>query len=134
MPTADEKQRQFDVLYATLCGLQQGLLDSTTKVAGFLLLATGWLATSQSAQAFLHDPFTRHLAVTSLAAAYALYACAAIMVYADSKRTLTLLVRLDSMPLEYYETRVITLPALLIFLFGNLALAALAAGLAFRAA
>jgi hypothetical protein len=111
-----------------------GLLDSTTKVAGFLLLATGWLTTSESARTRLRsDQFARHLAVTALAGAFVLYGCAAVKAFLISQRTLSLLSRLNFMSVAHYESRAIDLPVLLIFVFGNLFLAGLAAGLVLRA-
>jgi hypothetical protein len=134
MAEAEHKKEQFDVLYGTLRELQMGLLDSTSKVAGFLLLGTGWLATSDTARAFLHsDPIARTLAVIALAGVFALYAGASIMVFAVSRRTLRTLRGLDFLPLNCYADRAINLPALLIYVVGNFCLCGLEAGLVLRA-
>jgi hypothetical protein len=135
MAETDIKKEQFDVLYATLRELQTGLVDSTSKVAGFLLLATGWLATSSTARAFLHaDGVVRNLAVAALAGAFVLYACASFVVFSTSRKTLQSLDRLEFLPRDCYANRAISLPVLLIFIVGNFCLFGLAAGLVFRAA
>ena len=130
MPEADPKQKQFDVLFTTLGELQQGLISSTTQVAGFLLLTIGWLATSESAWKLLHSH--RHVGdvtAAALAGAFGLYSFGAYMVYARSQRTFMLLGRLALMPADCYDTRVINLPELSIFIGGTFFLFGLAAAL-----
>jgi hypothetical protein len=134
MTETDHEQRQFDVLFSTLRELQMGLLDSTAKVAGFLLLATGWLVTSERARTLMHDQSARYLAATALAGAFVLYGCASVKAFLISQKTLSLLKRLKFMPATHYESRAVDPLTLLIFVVSNFFLVCLAAGLVLRAA
>jgi len=129
MPGADQKQ-QFDTLYSTLCDFQQGLLTSTTQVAGFLSVTIGWLATSKDAREFLKASSTgRNIAVLALIGTFLLYGFGSVKVYRSSQRTYRLLSKLDFMPSEYFQNRVIDIPILLVYTIGNLFLVGLVIGL-----
>ena len=130
-PDDADNQNQFDVLYATLRDLQAfSLLDSTSKVAGFLLLGTGWFATSNTTREFLQsNPFARRLFVVALAGAFFLYAFASILAFRTSQKTLQRLATLNFMPGDCYESRAVSLPVLLVFIGGNFFLCGLVAGL-----
>jgi hypothetical protein len=94
-----EVQRRFDVLYSTLCDVQGSLIDNMARTAGFLLLAAGWIATSETTRSFLRaNPSIRYLAVVSLAGAFGLYGAASIKAFLISRDTFRLLVDLDFMP------------------------------------
>lgn len=135
MTETDIKKEQFDVLYSTLRELQKAMFDSGGKVAGFLLLATGWLATSATTRVFLHsDSVARTLTVIALAVAFSLYAFGSVSLFWISKRTLKLLHRLDFLPPDCYAIRAIELREVLIFIVGIFCLFGLAAGLVLRAA
>jgi hypothetical protein len=134
MSETSKIQRQFDILYATLCEVQTGLVNSTAQVAGFLLLSTGWIATSDTAQKLLRsDRFTRRLAVAALGGAFVLYVAATMKTFVISEKTFALLKKLDFMPPDYYENRRVDSAVLVVFLVGNLFLAGLEAGLVLRA-
>ena len=133
MTEAEMPEKHFDILYKTLCDIQDGLLDATPKVAGFLLVATGWLATSNDAKTLLDgNPVARHLTVWALAGAFVLYVGAALNGYLISEKTFDLLKRLNYMPVEYYESRRVDLKLFLLFCGGNFFLALLAGGLALK--
>jgi uncharacterized membrane protein (UPF0136 family) len=132
MPSADQKQ-QFDVLFSTLCEFQSGLLTSTTQVAGFLSVAIGWLATSTNARDFLRESGTgRNIAVLALIGTFLLYAFGSIKVYRSSQKTFRFLTRLDFMPSEYFQNRVVDVPILLVYCAGNLFLVGLVIGLVYQ--
>jgi hypothetical protein len=129
MAEADPKLKQFDVLYSTLGELQKGLLSSTTQVAGFLLLAIGWLATSANTFPLLHSrPTVRYMAAAALCGAFVLYAYGACMVYTRSQKTFKMLIQVDLMPVDFYESNVLNLRELFIFIAGTFFLFGLAAG------
>jgi hypothetical protein len=134
MSEPDPKQRQFDVLFSTLCEFQNGMLTSTTQVAGFLSVTIGWLATSSDARHFLAaSRDARRFAILALLSTFLLYAFASVKVFRSSKKTFGLLCKLDFMPSEYYQNRVIDLPILLVFVVGNFFLVALVIGFVWRA-
>ena len=110
-------QQQFDVLFTTLHEIQTGLISSTAQVAGFLLLATGWIATSQTAQTFLRtDKSARYLAVASLGGAFMLYVAASLKTFLVSRKALALLKGLNFMPSENFVGRSIDVPIILVLL------------------
>ena len=126
----NETKHKFDLLYGSLCEIQKSLLDSTAKVAGFLLLATGWIATSTAARKFLEeDELSRYFAVAALGGAFLFYALAAIKAHQASTRMVELLVELDWLPQEYYVLRKVDVTTLVLFVAGNLFLALLVAAL-----
>ncbi len=123
-------KHKFDLLYASLCEIQKSLLDSTAKVAGFLLLATGWIATSTAARDFLKaDELSRYIAVAALGGAFLFYALAAGKAHQASARTFELLIELDWHPQEYYVLRKVDWTTLILFVVGNLFLALLVGSL-----
>jgi hypothetical protein len=131
MPDENSKvERQFDLLFGNLREIQQGLVDAGAKVAGFLLLATGWIATSNEARTFLHEQkFARYVTAVALAGAFIFYLSASVGAFVLSQRTFRSLKSLDFMPQDYYSSRRITLAVLLTVLFGNVFLAIMAIGL-----
>jgi len=132
MPIADAKQR-FDILFSTLCEFQSGLLTSTSQVAGFLIVAIGWLATSSAARDFLKNNGTgRIVTILALLGTFVLYSLGCLKVYLSSQKTFRLLKHLDFVPPEYLEDRIVDIPILLIYTVGNLFLVALAVGLVFE--
>jgi TRAP-type C4-dicarboxylate transport system permease small subunit len=95
-------KQKFDLLYGSLCEIQKSLLDSTAKVAGFLLLATGWIATSSEARAFLkEDDISRYLAATALVGSFIFFTLAATKAHLASVHTIELLIKLGYVPQEY---------------------------------
>ena len=123
-------EQKFDLLYGSLCEIHKSLLDSTAKVAGFLLLATGWIATSSAARdALSGDEITKDLALAALGGAFLFYALAAIKAHLASAHTVKLLIELNWMPREYYLHRKVDLATLVLFVVGNLFLALLVASL-----
>lgn len=126
-------KRQFDLLYSSLCDIQKSLLDNTAKVAGFRLIAIGWIATSTAARDFLKDDeLTRYVAVAALGGAFLFYALAARKAHQASLRTVELLNALDYLPEEHYLLRRVGLTTLVLFVVGNLFLVLLVASLILR--
>ena len=117
---------KFDLLYATLCETQNGLLDSTAKVAGLLLLVTGWIVTSESAQKFIKaNEFFKYLALIILLIAFALYVWASLCAFWISQSTISLLNDLNYMESKYYEQRQVEKRTLILFIGGNFLIVAL---------
>ncbi|MDJ0707241.1 MAG: hypothetical protein QNJ46_28535 [Leptolyngbyaceae cyanobacterium MO_188.B28] len=126
-------KQEFDLLYETLCEIQEDLADGTAKVAGFLLLATGWFATSKNAQDFLEsDKVAGYLAIAALAGTFIFYVCASMKIFLISKHTFLLLKQLHFMPTKYYESRRVDVATIAIFVVGNFVLAVLAGCLTWR--
>jgi hypothetical protein len=124
------ENRQFDVLYETLCEVQKGLLDNTARAAGFLLLATGWIATSETARSFLKaDAVAKYIMIAAIGGAYVCYVCAAIKARRISVRTSALLDELRFMPSSYYACRVIDTRLLGLAVLANLFITLLAMSL-----
>ena len=126
----NKAKHKFDLLYGSLCEIQKSLLDSTAKVAGFLLLAIGWIATSSEARDFLSDDvLSKCITIATLVGAFSFYTFAANKAHLASIRTVELLIELDYMPHQYYVLRKIDLTTLVLFVVGNLFLVFLIASL-----
>ena len=76
-------KQEFDLHMAALTDTQKLLLDNTAKVAGFLLLALGWLATSEDARNYLTD--NPRVAIVFVAAILIAYVMAAALNWPRSK-------------------------------------------------
>jgi hypothetical protein len=98
------KKEQFELLYGILKSLHDNSLDTVLKAMGFLLLAMGWVVTSESARVFLAgDRTLRWAAVSVLAMAAILFALFAIRVVRQSMATSRALEDLDYMPVRHFE-------------------------------
>ena len=117
---------EFEILYSTLSEIQRSLLDSTTKVAGFFLLAAGWLATSDSARAFLRsDAQIRHTAVLAVLGVTALFAYLSWTAYTASERIAKQIDELQYVQKRTVHHRQVTLTALASYVAANVFLSAL---------
>ena len=133
MTETNNTKGRFDVLFGTLCEIQKGLLENTVKVAGFSVIAIGWLATSDYTQRLLRaDKTLRYLVVAATGGAFALYVVASLKAFAISQQSLSLLNKLNFMPLDYYKNRSIDAPVLIVYIAGNLFLSLLVALLVLR--
>jgi hypothetical protein len=123
---APEKKQEFDVEYASLCDVQRAVMDGAAKLAGFFLLAIGWIATAESARTFLrNDSIVRQVATLAVAGVLALALAALWFSYRQSREIYDRLVGLDYLPKHCFESRVITKLALAIYMAGNALLAVL---------
>lgn len=117
---------EFDLQHNTLCEVQRALLDNTAKVAGFLLLAIGWIATSETARKFLAaDPPSRRATVAAVIAVFLLAALASVKAFKVSNVTYRRLVELNYVPVHCYAGRRVDTAVLVVYVIGNAALAAL---------
>lgn len=122
-----EIKQQFEVLYATLCETQKGLIDNTAKVAGFLLLATSWIVTSETARTFMGtDDTSRNILIIAIAGAFVFYAGAALRGFHISQSTFTMLKQLGFIPSKCFKHRKVDTLMIILFITGNLILASLA--------
>jgi hypothetical protein len=98
------KKEQFELLYGILKTLHDGALDAVLKVMGFLLLAMGWVVTSESARVFLAGDRTLQWAtVLVLAMAALLFALFALRVVRESRATARAIEALDYMPAQHFQ-------------------------------
>ena len=120
------KKLEFDLHVAHLTDTHKGFIDNTGKVAGFLLLALGWFATSNDARAFLASaPNVTLLAALAVACAYLLSAVASWVAYRVSAKGLRRLNELAYLPVSAYEARVLGPVTFAVCVAGNGVLAAL---------
>lgn len=100
-PTAQER---FELLHARLEHYHSSGIDSVFKMAGFLLVVSGWVLTSDNAQALLaRDPFIRGAAVATVLFTAATMVVIAVRLMRESQRTFRQLQALAYMPAEYYQ-------------------------------
>ena len=126
MNTADlpETKLRFDTLYGSLCEVQRALLDNTAKVAGFFLLALGWLATSESARLFLAtDSTSRLVTVGSILGVVLLTMFVSAKAYKTSQFLYSELLTLSFLPPAYFQTRRVDGGTFAVYLAGNACLA-----------
>ena len=125
-PDAPDRKQEFDLQYASLCEVQRAVMDGAAKLAGFFLLAIGWIATAESARTFLrNDSSLRQIAIFVVAGVLALSLAALWFSYRQSREIYTRLVGLYFLPRHCFESRVITKLALAIYMAGNALLATL---------
>ena len=126
VPMPIDAKQEFEVLYPTLCEIQRSLLDSTTKVAGFLLLAAGWLATSDSARLFIRsDSLIRNTSIMAVLGVTILSAYLSWTAYSASDRIAKQIDELQYVSARSVLHRRVSLRALTAYIAGNFFLAAL---------
>lgn len=121
-PTKEEFALQVEYITET----HKAFIENTAKVAGFLLLALGWYATSNEARAFL--AYTRSIAVISaiaVAAAYLLSVGASWIAYQSSTKAVRRLNELSYLPQSSYEGRILGRTTFIVCVAGNGVLSAL---------
>ena len=106
---AEHKARlEFELHVAHLSATHEAFISNTGKVAGFLLLALGWFATSEAARGFLSStPVMTALAAVAVAAAYGLSIGASWVAYRVSANAIRRLEELAYLPPSAYEGRVL---------------------------
>lgn len=99
-------RQEFDLHVAHLTDTHKAFIENTSKVAGFLLLALGWFATSKDARTFLAStPNCTALAALAVTAAYLLWVGASWITYRVSLKTFRRLQELAYLPQSAYEAR-----------------------------
>ena len=121
--TANSRYK-FDMLHTFLSESQRGLVENTARVAGFLLIVAGWIATSDSAQKYFsaHHP-SIYVTAAALGASFLLYVIASLTIYRYSSHVFSLMKQLNFLPPEYYEVRRVTRLLLVICTVGTSCLA-----------
>jgi hypothetical protein len=126
VPMPIDSKQEFEVLYSTLCEIQKSLLDSTTKVAGFFLLAAGWLATSDSARLFIRsDSLIRNTSIMAVLGVTVLSTYVSWTAYSASGRIAKQIDELQYVSAQSVAHRRVSLPALTSYIAANIFLAVL---------
>lgn len=119
-------KEEFDLHVEHITETHKAFIDSNTKVAGFLLLAMGWFATSSSARNFfLSTPNVKIIAAIAVASAYLLSVGASWVAYHVSSKAVTRLNELSYLPPSAYEGRILGPITFVFCVAGNGVLAAL---------
>ena len=119
MPASDKEI--FELLYGMLKHYYQGLIDGALRVNGIFLVATGWILTSATSAAYLHDhPTARSTVIGIVIVTHGLYLLIALRAFTLSRSTVRLLGDLDYMPAKYYENHRIRPVTLAVWYFTNL--------------
>ena len=125
-PSPQDARHEFDLHVAHLTETHKAFIENTGKVAGFLLLALGWFATSKDARAFLaSSPGVTALAALAVTAAYLLSVGASWVAYRMSVKAFRRLNELACLPRSAYEARMLGPTTFAVCLAGNGVLAAL---------
>ena len=124
--TIRDPKAEFDVLFPALCEIQRSFLENTTKIAGFFLLAVGWLATSESARNYLRaESLVRNSAVAAVVAVTIIFCVVSWTAFAASRRILAELNGLNYISANATRHRRVTLSAFLAYTVANVCLASL---------
>jgi len=117
---------EFDVLFPAFCEIQRSLLENTTKVAGFFLLAVGWLATSESARSYLRsDSLVRNSAIGAVILITLTFCAVSWMALSGSKRIEKEINDLGYISRLSISHRRVTIAVLLCYTLANVCLATL---------
>ena len=121
-----QAKQEFDLHVAHLTETHKAFVENTGKVAGFLLLALGWFATSEGARAFLRSsPSVTALVAIAVAAAYILAVTASWVAYRTTAKTYSRLKELAYLPQSAYEGRLLGPVTFGVCIAGNGVLSAL---------
>jgi len=113
-------KENFDLLYANLKYYRDSSIDSVFKVAGFLIVVGGWLATSKEARVFLVSNLpVRLTAVVLVVAIAAVYTLIAIRVMRHSQLTFDRLKELAYMPTEQFQELLIRPSTIMPYVLAN---------------
>ena len=116
----------FKMLLDALKGYQASALDSGYKGLGFMVVALGWLVTSEGARGFLgSQAIVRWAFVTFLILSGVCYGFMSYRVYALSRSVARRLAALDYSPPEVYEHYVIKRAVPIIYTAFHLLISAL---------
>lgn len=104
-----EPQEQFKTLLEALKGYQASALDNGYKTLGFMVVALGWLITSEGARTFLKaNGYIRLAALVFLGLSVIGYGFMAYRVYSLSRSVFAKLERLGYATRDVYEHYVIS--------------------------
>ena len=118
--TNGDAKQEFELHVAYLTETQKSFVENTSKVAGFLLLALGWFATSKDARAYIGSAHQiAYFSAMAVAAAYLLSAGASWVVYRASAKTYQKLVGLAYLHETAYEARKLGLSTFVICVVGT---------------
>jgi hypothetical protein len=125
------KKEEFDLLVQHVTDIQKSFVENTAKVAGFLLLAMGWLATAKEARTFLsNNEIFAVIAAITVAVTYVLSVWASAIAYSASAKAIKRLSELSWLDSPAYENRALDKNTFYVCVIGNGALASvLAVGL-----
>src|SRR4051812_31665130 len=101
------KREVFELLISELKEYRSGIIENAAKVTGFLLLAIGWLATSQAPRSILDSPLLKVLTCASLLVAASMTIRMYVNVYNLSQSAYDQLQRLNYMEPSHYRGRLI---------------------------
>ncbi len=119
-------KEEFDLHVAHTTDMHKSFIESSLRVAGFLLLALGWFATSNDAREFLASARSvTVLAALAVAFAYLLSVGASWVAYKFSCKAAQRLTELAYLPQSAYEGRILGTSTFFICIFGNGVLAVL---------
>ena len=125
-PLTPDVKAEFDVLFPAFCEIQRSLLENTTKVAGFFLLAVGWLATSESARSYLRsDSLVRYSAISVVLLVTLAFCCVSWIALAASERIEKQLNDLAYVSALAIGHRKVTIQILIFYAMANICLASL---------
>ena len=103
-----ESRQEFDLHVAHLTETHKAFIENTGKVAGFLLLALGWFATSDGARTFLAStPQVTALAALAVTVAYLLSVGASWVAFRVSVKAFRRLNEIAYLPQSAYADRVL---------------------------
>ncbi len=110
-----EPKERFDRLSISLAELSDEYANDTMKTISFLLLAMGWLITSERSRAYLGgNRLARQAALTAIPALAMMHALTAAQTYFASQGKMETLFNLDYLKLPYYADDEITLKLLIV--------------------
>ena len=113
-------KEEFELHVAHITEVHKSFIDSTAKVAGFLLLALGWYVTSNDARAFFAtNQSVTMIAATAVVSAYLLSVRASWVGYQVSGKAFRRLNELQYLPLSAYEGRVLRTTTFAACIAGN---------------
>ena len=117
---------EFEVLFAAFCEIQRSLLENTTKVAGFFLLAVGWLATSENARSYLSsDSLIRYSAICAVILIILTFCVVSWIALSASERIEMQLNSLEYVSAQSISHRRVTIQVLACYTLANVCLASL---------
>ncbi len=101
-----EPKERFDRLSNSLADLSDEYANDTMKTISFLLLAMGWLITSEKSRAYLGgNRLARQAALTAIPALAMMHALTAAQTYFASQNTMEALRNLGYLERPYYSAR-----------------------------
>ncbi len=102
-------REKFDLLLESLKDIQGEFLADNMKVIGFLLIAIGWLVTSEKSRAYLKSrPVVGYFAIGCIIIASGIHVLYNFHLFNQSAMTMALIDRLELVERIYYEPYLIS--------------------------